>query len=319
MRGRQRLTGRARPPIVIIVTPSNLQETLLPEPARTVEVYDFRRPTTLAREHSRALEVAFETFARQWGTQLTAKVRVKAQVTTHQVLMQTYDEYAASLPATTAMVLCRLEDYESQAVIQFPTSSALAWVGRMLGGNGSQPAPGRKFTQIEQALVKRLMEDALEDLRYSFGSLLPMALSFNSIQYNAQFAQAAAPSDLMVVATFTLRVGENTAEGTVALPAETVLPQLGATNPTTSPENAAELLRQQMAWVPVEVSVGLMPVTVRPEAILRLAVGDLIPLNHPERRPLEVRIAGQRIARAGLGRNGARLAAQIVDTEENPA
>jgi flagellar motor switch protein FliM len=244
---------------------------------------------------------------------------VKAQVTTHQVLMQTYDEYAASLPSTTAMVLCRLEDYESQAVIQFPTSSALAWVGRMLGGNGSQPAPGRKFTQIEQALVKRLMEDALEDLRYSFGSLLPMALSFNSIQYNAQFAQAAAPSDLMVVATFTLRVGENTAEGTVALPAETVLPQLGATNPTTSPENAAELLRQQMAWVPVEVSVGLMPVTVRPEAILRLAVGDLIPLNHPERRPLEVRIAGQRIARAGLGRNGARLAAQIVDTEENPA
>ena len=304
---------------MIIVTPSNLQETLLPEPARTVEVYDFRRPTTLAREHSRALEVAFETFARQWGTQLTAKVRVKAQVTTHQVLMQTYDEYAASLPATTAMVLCRLEDYESQAVIQFPTSSALAWVGRMLGGNGSQPAPGRKFTQIEQALVKRLMEDALEDLRYSFGSLLPMPLNFNSIQYNAQFAQAAAPSDLMVVATFTLRVGENTAEGTVALPAETVLPQLGATNPTTSPENAAELLRQQMAWVPVEVSVGLMPVTVRPEAILRLAVGDLIPLNHPERRPLEVRIAGQRIARAGLGRNGARLAAQIVDTEENPA
>ncbi len=301
------------------VTPTNTEEALLPDPARSVEVYDFRRPTTLAREHSRALEVAFETFARQWATQLTAKVRVKAQVTTHQVLMQTYDEYAASLPASTAMVLCRLEEHDAQAVFQFPASSALSWVGRMLGGNGSQPAPSRKFTQIEQALVKRLMEDALEDLRYSFGPLLPMPLSFNSIQYNAQFAQAAAPSDLMVVAAFTLRVGENTAEGTLALPAETVLPQLGAANPTTSPENAAELLRRQLAWVPVDVSVGLMPVVVKPEAILRLAVGDLLPLNHPERRPLEVRVAGQRIARAGLGRNGARLAAQIVETEENPA
>ena len=81
--------------------------TILQAPeAAAVEatVYDFRRPTTLAREHSRVLELAFETFARQWGTQLTAKVRVLSQVECLSVQMQTYDEYAASLPATTAMV-----------------------------------------------------------------------------------------------------------------------------------------------------------------------------------------------------------------------
>ncbi len=32
------------------------------------EVYDFRRPMTLAREHGRVLERAFETYARQWAT-----------------------------------------------------------------------------------------------------------------------------------------------------------------------------------------------------------------------------------------------------------
>ena len=106
--------------------------------AKAVEVYDFRRPTTLAREHSRVLELAFETFARQWGTQLTAKVRVNSTVTSEQVLMQTYDEYAASLPPVTAMVLCALEDITAKAVIQFPTSAALTWVAHMLGGNGTR-------------------------------------------------------------------------------------------------------------------------------------------------------------------------------------
>ncbi|WP_052510748.1 flagellar motor switch protein FliM [Crystallibacter crystallopoietes] len=301
------------------MTPQNTTRSLRGAAARTVEVYDFRRPTTLAREHSRALEVAFETFARQWGTQLTAKVRVKSQVTSEQVMMQTYDEYAASLPATTAMVMLKLEGFDSSAVVQFPTSSALSWVARMLGGNGSLPAPDRKFTQLEQALVKRLMEDALEDLRYSLGPLLPTAVSLNSIHYNSQFAQAAAPNDLMVVSQFAILVGENRATATVALPAELLMPQLGAANPTTSLEEAPGLLRRQMSSVPVDVSIGLVPSAVRPEAILNLTVGDLVRTKHPSQRPLEVTVAGQRIAQAALGKNGPRLAARITDIEENRA
>jgi flagellar motor switch protein FliM len=166
-------------------------------PARSgpaVEPYDFRRPTTLAREHSRVLELALETFARQWGTQLTAKVRVISQVTFEQIVMVTYDEYASSLPPTTAMLLCDLQGFDARAVIQFPGSAALAWVSYMLGSNTAQVVPERKFTQVEQALVRRLFDDALEDLRYSLGSLLVAAISIDTIQYNSQFAQAAATS-----------------------------------------------------------------------------------------------------------------------------
>ncbi len=74
----------------------------LPAIDRVVELYDFRRPTTLAREHSRVLELSFDTFARQWGTQLTTKVRANTQVVFEHVSMKTYDEYASSLPPTTA-------------------------------------------------------------------------------------------------------------------------------------------------------------------------------------------------------------------------
>ncbi|WP_141881285.1 flagellar motor switch protein FliM [Homoserinimonas aerilata] len=281
----------------------------------TVELYDFRRPTTLAREHSRVLELAFETFARQWGTQLTAKVRVLSQVTCEQVLMFSYDEYAASLPSTTAMVLLAVDDIDSKAVIQFPTSAALSWITYMLGGHGATTNTGeRKFTQVEQALVRRLMDDALEDLRYSLGALLVNRVSVDGFQYNSQFAQAAATSDLMIVAGFDIRVGESTAKATVAVPAEVLLPQLGDANPTSAVTDAPRLMRSQVASAPVSVSLRLEPAMVRPSMVLNLAVGDLLPIPHPQHRPLEVAVEGQPMGRAAVGSNGSRLACVVVST-----
>lgn len=283
---------------------------------KVVEAYDFRRPTTLAREHSRVLELAFETFARQWGTQLTTKIRAASAVASDHVTMATYDEYAASLPASTAMVLFTLDGQESRGVIQFPSEAALAWVTRMLGGASSAPVPDRKFTQIEHALVKRLMEDTLEDLRYSFGSLLAEAPAVDGIQFNSQFAQAAATNTLMIVAGFTVRVGEHSWRATVALPAEVLVQQLGNSNPLSDVASAPAQLRAQVGEVPVEVALALAPVPVTPGTILNLAVGDVLTLPHPTTRPFDLTVGGKPVARALGVTHGSRKAGQVVTTEE---
>lgn len=281
-----------------------------------MEVYDFRRPTTLAREHSRVLELAFETLARQWGTQLTAKVRVISQVTSENVSMQTYDEYASSLPATTAMVLCTVSDFPSKAIIQFPASAGLFWVDSMLGGHGVLEAHERKFTQIEQALIRRLMDDALEGVRYSLGNILTQQLAIDSIQYNSQFAQAAATSELMIVGSFEIRVGERASAATIAIPAQILLPQLGDTNPMSSGQDARARMESQVVHVPVEVAVQLAPVPVLPAEILDLAVGDVLKVPHSQHRPFDLTINGKRFGEAALGQNGSRLACVVVNTEE---
>jgi flagellar motor switch protein FliM len=276
------------------------------------ESYDFRRPTTLAREHSRVLEAAFDSFARQWGTQLTAKVRTKSTATTESVVVQTYDEYVASLPTVTCMVRCVVGDTTAKMVVQFPTPVALGWVARMLGGGSDKPGLERKLTPIEHALVKALVEEALDVLAYSLGPLLPAEARVESIQYNSQFTQAAAPSDLMVVVTCGVQVGETTSAVTFAIPADTLLPQLGAVNPVASSENAAELTREQVARVPVEVAVRLASLAVTPAQVLDLAVGDTLLLPHHAREAFHVTVGGQDHARAMVVRSGSRAAARIV-------
>ncbi|WP_217376241.1 flagellar motor switch protein FliM [Paenarthrobacter ureafaciens] len=284
---------------------------------RTVDVYDFRRPTTLPRQHSRVLEVAFETFARQWGTQLTAKVRLKSTATLEQLSMQSYDEYSASLPSVTSMILCRIEDCESRLVVQFPATAALSWLSRMLGGSADTAVPERKFTQIEHSLISRMVEEVLEDLKYSLGNLLTQSVTMDGIQYNSQFAQAAAPSELMVVAAFSVNAGETQCAATLAIPADVLLSGLGEVNPTVHSVDNEALVRTQLAQVPVEVAVQLTPAQVTPAQILALGVGDVLPLPHLENRPFDVTINGTRLATAAAARNGSRAAAVIVTTEEH--
>ncbi|MET0303247.1 MAG: flagellar motor switch protein FliM [Microbacteriaceae bacterium] len=281
------------------------------------EPYDFQRPTALAREQSRALQLAFETFARQWGTQVSAKLRVVARVSLDQVTLLTYDDYVSHLPAESALVLCAIDGITPRAVVQLPISHALGWVARMVGGAGARPAPSRPFTPIEQAIVRRVVEDALEDLRYSFGGLLPDQVGVESIHVNAQFAQAAAVTDSMIVATLDVRVGETVTTCTVALPAELLLPQLGRVEAPVSSIAADVLVRDQLATVPLEVSLTLAPLPVAPSAVLDLAVGDVLTFPHPHHRPLDLTVDGQTVARAAVGANGSRLACVVVSTEES--
>lgn len=264
------------------------------------------------------LEQAFETFARQWATQLTEKVRVLAQVTCERVNILSYDAYAASLPQVTAMVLCAVPGSAARAVIQFPMSAALDWVGHMLGGSGNQAAPDRQFTRIEQALIRQLMDHALDDLDYSLGHLLADGIRVDTIEYNSQFAQAAGTGDLMIVASFSIGVGERSAPATVAIPAAAILPQLGETGPVTSITGATTMMQAQLARVPVEVSVHLNPATVTPSDILGLAVGDIVSLPHPRHRAFHVSVDGCRLANAAVGATGSRLAGVIVDPKETP-
>lgn len=288
-----------------------------PKPQKSVELYDFRRPTTLAREHSRVLETAFESFARQWATQLTAKIRVKSIVSGPSLIMQTYDEYIESLPSTTTMVLFTISGHESKMVIQFPTEVSLAWIRRMLGATSAAPGEERKYTQIEHKLVSSLMNEAVEALVYSLSGVLAADLTMDSIVYNSQFAQAAGTADLMIVSSFTVQVGEAACTATVAFPSETLLGQLGATNPVTTTQNARELVLARLAGTPVTVGVRHTPVAVLPDKVLHLSVGDIIKLPHPEGRPLDLTVEGLPFGTAVAVNVGPRTAAKIISTKEN--
>ncbi len=291
------------------------------------ELYDFRRPLTLARDLARQMEIVSQRFARMWGTQLTARLRATCSVTFEALALMPYEEFISSLPQPTGVVLCQLEPSRATALVQMPVSTMLVWVDYLFGGTGrGDDREGRELTDIEFTVVKDLLQLALDDLHYAFSPLMATTLGIKSIQYSPQFIQAAGAGDAVIVVSFTLHAGDRADTATLMLPAETVFQAMrDAVGAATLSEDerralaeSRERLETAVGEVPVEVSVRFAPLTVRPRQVVQLTVGDVLPLVHPASRPLDVVVDGVELAHAVAASHGSRLVCQVVDVQEVP-
>lgn len=289
---------------------------VLDDPAGRYPAYDFSRPAQLGRENTRHLEAAFESFARQWSSQLTAKIRVRAHLTLTAVELVSYEEYASTLPGTTAMVTGSFAGRDEPCVVQFGLDSALMWVVQMMGGKSTSLPEARTFTPIELALVRNLMDGTFEHLAASLGPLLPGEPAFTAVHYNPQYMQVIAAAAAVIVARYTMRLGDTETTATVMLPASAVVDRLAETGRDPDAAHAAGQTLDQVRSTPLEVTLRLAPLTIGAGEVLDLAPGDLLRLPHPETKPFELVAGATPIARATPGARGSRLACTITAIHE---
>jgi flagellar motor switch protein FliM len=282
--------------------------------------YDFRRPIQLSREHSRILQVGLDGFARQATTLFTSSLRTVCSLSLLSVEQQNYGEYVEGLLAPTYMTIFTAAPLSGRGVLEMPIKAAMTCIDHILGGPGSALQPLRNLSEIESAVMSRLMERLLAEMRYSLGSVLDFQPKISGVEYSPLFAQLAAASDVMAVATFDLRIDERPYKLSICLPFSELLPYLVAASapaPVSDRERAtrarsAELLRAQFETVPVDLSVRFRPTRVSPDSLGDLAVGDVIRLSHPATAPLDVTTDDAVFAHATPGSKGPKLAALVV-------
>ncbi|HEX8306270.1 MAG TPA: hypothetical protein VF612_15445, partial [Jatrophihabitans sp.] len=81
--------------------------------------YDFRRPTKLSRDHVRALQMCYETYARRVTTLLTSGLRQLCQVNLVAIEHQSYEEYIATLAPTTILSVLDMGPLPGTALLEF--------------------------------------------------------------------------------------------------------------------------------------------------------------------------------------------------------
>jgi flagellar motor switch protein FliM len=283
------------------------------------ETYDFRRPTKLSREHIRKLQLAYEAFAKQYTTLLTSTLRSISQVTLLSIEQLTYDEYLASLEATTFMARVELEPLPGATVFEFSLNTAMACIDRMLGGSGGKQ-PQRPLTEIETPLIHGLLERVLNELRKAFEPIAAVRPKLTGVEYNPQFVQVATASDAMIVASFEMRIGSEECVATICMPFGTIFAKLqgepGGAAMSEAQRAARELAHRNMIaglhGAPIDVSVRFDSIRMSPSDLVALQPGDVVRLTHPTSAPLAVTAAGLTFAHAVPGSSGRRLACLVV-------
>jgi flagellar motor switch protein FliM len=287
--------------------------------------FDFRRPNKFSRDHVRAFQIVHETFARQLSTVLATTLRAGASCSFGKVEQLTYDEYVRSLPNPSYMVIISLNPLPGAALLQFPLPITFAAIDRLLGGTGEAASPKRPLTEIEQNLMRSVVDRALRELEYAYETLVRVEAEIVQQEFNPQFAQIAAPSDMVLVVSFELRIGEKRGTATICVPFATLAPVLEHLASQSlfqdqrgeEPELWRHKLETALYRVPVEVHVRFASVALTGAEIVALRAGDIVPLNHPVDEPVSVTDDDVHCYDAVTGRRGKRLACVIVGTNRD--
>jgi len=286
--------------------------------------FDFRRQSKLSREHVRTMQIVQETFARGFSTMLASQLRSVTQVSIQSIEQQSYDEYVRDLPNPTMLTLLNLAPLPGAAVFQLPLNVTFCAIELMLGGTGDGVQPGRPLTELELSLMRGIIDRALPELRYALEPVVATEPKIVGQESNPQFAQVAAPTDMVIVVAFEVRIEAVAGVATLCVPFSSLNPHLEALSATSlyanqSVSNAAEMrahMSYHLSETPVTVSAEFRPVEMTASDITRLKVGDIVPLSHRIDQVLTLTVDGVPTFDARIGRRNRRLAVQIAGTTD---
>lgn len=281
--------------------------------------FDFRRPNTLSREHVRTLQIVQETLARGFTTTFASVLRAVTNVSIREIEQRPYDEYVRVLPNPGVHTLLSLRPLGGTAMLQIPLPIAFAMTELLLGGSGRADQPRRSLTDLEQALVRGIVEQALPEVRYSFEQIVVVEPSIVAVEANPQFAQLAAPTDMVIVASFDVKIEAITDVMTLCIPFSSLQPHLEALSANArardqSPEKAArqrEVLVDHVQESPVQAQAVFRPLVAPASTLIGLEAGDVILLHHPVTEPLTLMVGGVPTIDVTIGRLNRYLALQV--------
>jgi len=287
----------------------------------TVKRYDFRRPDKFSKDQLRTLQIIHESFARGMATHLSGYMRTMVEGEVLSVSQTSYDEFIRSLPNPTLIAVLSFPPLEGSGLIEIPPDVSFVIIDRLLGGPGTVPPRLRELTEIEQTVMRRVLNRAVSAFGEAWENLVPMEPRLERLEVNPQFVQLVPPQDMVIVVV--VRVHWRGMEGriNICIPhaaLEPVAPRLtahylfGSAHTPEAGRHVEELKRRVVAMsVPVTVTLGHARVTVG--ELLELAPGDVVRLETRVGDDLPVRIGDKTKFWGRPGRVGSRLAVEITE------
>ena len=296
------------------------EEVKAEEEERKVKVYDFKRPDKFSKDQIRTLFMLHESFSRLLNTYLSASLRTMVNIEVLSVEQMTYQEFVQSMANPAVIGIIALPPLKGNIIIEVGPDIAFAYVDRVFGGEGKPSVKSRALTDIESAVMRRFIDTVINYFREAWSNVVEFRPNFETMETNPQFAQIVPPSDMVVLVTIHMKLGDVEGMMNICIPylvLEPVMSKLttsfwvaASVDKESTPEQVAELQRKiERTWVPFSVELGTVDITIN--EFLTLGFGDVLQLDTLAKDELVCYVGTNAKFRAHPGTAGKRMAVQI--------
>lgn len=289
--------------------------------------YDFRRPNRISKNQIRFLQNIHETFSEVFGYYLVSKLQTIVSVDLIAVDQLFYSEFILSVNSPGCLYIFDIDGTEGSGILDISPNLALNLVERMLGGNAETQQKPRSITPIEQAVLRNLIEHLFSDLSSAWDVIGGMKFKLNRMESEADFVQIAPASEIVIVLSFDVHIGQNSYSMTLCYPTFSLEDKLNKLNVQTMTSslglnkaknaNAAVNIRKQMekTLLPVSVELGQTSITVAD--LLKLEVGDMLMSTRRINEDVDISISGQKKLTGKIGNVEGKKAVKVTGKIRN--
>ncbi|MBL8551859.1 MAG: flagellar motor switch protein FliM [Hyphomonadaceae bacterium] len=266
------------------------------------------------------LEIIFDRLVRLMTTSLRNLTSDNVEVSFDQISSNRFGEYLSSIPLPAIIAVFRAEQLDNFGLVTVDSSLIYSIVDVLLGGRrgaSNLRIEGRPYTTIERALVTRMVEVVLADMKTAFLPLTEIDFKLERIETNPRFAAIARPANAAIIVRFRIDMDDRGGRFELLLPYGTLEPirkqllqqfmgEKFGRDTIWESHLADELWRTRL-----EVRAVLDEITVPLRQLLDLKVGQTLMFDATPDSPVKLACGEAPLTQGRVGRVGHSVAVRI--------
>jgi flagellar motor switch protein FliM len=273
------------------------------------------------------LEIVFDRLVRLMTTSLRNFTSDNVEVSLDRITSVRFGDYLNSIPLPAILAVFKAEEWDNFGIITVSSSLIYSIIDVLLGGRRGQNTlrvEGRPYTTIESNLVKRMIEVVLADAELAFKPLSPVRFNIDRLETNPRFAAISRPANAAILVRLRIDMEDRGGNVELLLPYATIEPirdvllqmfmgEKFGRDPIWEGHLATEIGQAEIA-----VEAVLYEAKLPLRQLMRLDVGDTLPLGLRPDALVTVRCGDVTLTEGRIGRVGDRVAVRVAKSLRKP-
>jgi flagellar motor switch protein FliM len=260
-----------------------------------VKGYDLLNQERIIRGRMPTLEMINDRFVRRQAVAWTGVLREAIEFVVVGTQVIKFGEFLKKIPMPSSLNVFHMAPLRGSGLFVMDAFLVYLLVDYFFGGKGQTHVKpeGRDFTAVQVRMIKKLLMLALADLEKAWQAIMPVKVDYVRSESNPQFAMVVTASEVVIVVTLQVIIGETTRDLFVVYPYSMLEP----IKEKLYSGLVSDQLEQDGSWnskfrdliheceLPIAVKLGSTTVTV--QDVLNFAPGDVVMLDQRPGDPLE--------------------------------